>query len=86
MIERKVFIGGWFAWVEAMGHLSPEQKQALLDSPAIYYGSTDYMKRIFDAGATPRRWKYWFLWNCAGTYGKYQKIIILLFKMNFPAV
>ena len=41
--------------VEAMGHLSPEQKQALLDSPAIYYGSTDYMKRIFDAGVSPQQ-------------------------------
>lgn len=38
-----------------MGHLSPEQKQALLDSPAIYYGSTDYMKRIFDAGVSPQQ-------------------------------
>lgn len=32
-----------------------EQKQLLLNSPAIYYGSTDYMKAIFDAAPSPQQ-------------------------------
>ena len=36
------------AEVAAMDNLTEEQKQQLLNSPALYYGSTDYFKEIFD--------------------------------------
>lgn len=38
--------------VELM-NLTPEQKMALNNSPAIYYGSHDYMKQIFDSSLSP---------------------------------
>lgn len=41
--------------VAAMTFLSQEQKQALLDSPAYFYGSNDYMSRIFGSGLAPQQ-------------------------------
>lgn len=35
--------------VAAMDNLSEVQKQQLLNSPALYYGSTDYFKEMFDS-------------------------------------
>lgn len=43
------------AEVEAMANLTPQQKTALLNSKAIYYGSHDYMKELFDAGVSPQQ-------------------------------
>jgi len=41
--------------VNAMTNLSQVQKEALLNSPAIYYSSTDYMKSIFGDLLVPRQ-------------------------------
>jgi TonB-linked SusC/RagA family outer membrane protein len=41
------------AEVAAMNNLSDEQKQQLLNSPAIYYGNTDYFKKVFDSQVAP---------------------------------
>lgn len=41
--------------VAAMDFLTEEQKQTLLNSPAVFYGSTDYMKAIFGSTLAPQQ-------------------------------
>jgi TonB-linked SusC/RagA family outer membrane protein len=41
--------------VAAMNHLTEDQKQQLLNSPAIYYGNTDYMKEMFNKQLAPHQ-------------------------------
>lgn len=41
--------------VAAMVHLTEDQKQQLLNSPAIYYGNTDYIKETFNKQLAPHQ-------------------------------
>jgi hypothetical protein len=41
--------------VAAMDHLTEDQKQQLLNSPAIYYGNTDYFKEMFGSQLAPHQ-------------------------------
>jgi len=43
------------AEVEAMNNLTAEQKLQLLNSPAIYYSNTDYLKEMFESQYAPQQ-------------------------------
>lgn len=43
------------AEIDAMTNLTDAQKQVLLNTPSVFYGSTDYMKEIFGSSLAPQQ-------------------------------